>query len=95
MANLAFAKCVKPCPYAYGGCSGYGVHIKPSIIKHNPQYLQSEDGNLFCFNGKFLGEQDMICENCGVEFEPLRNEVTEEYLTYICPSCDKKVKTTY
>lgn len=88
---MAFAKCVRHCPFAYGGCEKVGVRIHPTYTR-NENLLRDERGNYFCHNGKLLTVFDNVCEKCGDELKPAPEESEEGLLGYKCPSCQNIVK---
>lgn len=91
---VGFAKCVKPCNFAFGGCENVGQKVRPSLMR-NEHLLRDEQGFVFCHNGNLLTHFDDICESCGEKYLPYPEETTKEFLAYKCPSCEKVYKTTY
>ena len=88
---MAFAKCVRPCPFAYGGCANVGMKIHPRHTRRE-DLLKDENKNYFCFNGKLLTVYDSICEKCGENLVPAPEESEENLLGYKCPVCNNVVK---
>lgn len=88
---MAFAKCVRPCAFAYGGCANYGVKVHPKYLEVEG-LLQHERGHFYCHESKLLTNEDVICELCGTDLEPNRSEYEEGILSYRCPSCNHSVK---
>lgn len=89
---VGFARCVRPCPFAYGGCENRGVKLHPSVTKDNPSLLRNDKGEYYCLNNRLMLITDTICEDCGELLEPSRNECKEGILAYRCPSCNKLVE---
>lgn len=88
---MAFAKCVRPCIFAYGGCANHGVKVHPKYLKVDG-LLKDENDQFYCFESKLLTDEDTVCEKCGTMLEPDREEYEEGILPYRCPSCNHKVK---
>lgn len=82
---------MRPCRYAYGSCAGVGVKVHPSYANRD-NLLKDEQGALYCFEGRFLTLDDTICEKCGENLEPSRNECEEGIIAYRCPNCKNLVK---
>lgn len=88
---MPFAKCVRPCEFAYGGCARNGVKVHPKYTKVDG-LLRDEQGNYFCHQSRLLTDEDVVCEKCGTDLEPDRDNYEEGILSYRCPSCNHKVK---
>lgn len=89
---MPFAKCVRPCPFAYGGCANVGVRIHPSHTRRD-DLLIDQSGNFYCFQGKLMTIYDSTCEKCGEALQPAPEESEEGLLGYKCPACQNVVKT--
>lgn len=85
------AKCVKPCPFAYGGCENRGVKVHPRYAAQS-ELLRDEDGRYYCHNGQFLTVYSDVCEQCGDLFKPAPQLAEERVLAYKCPTCGHVVK---
>lgn len=88
--RMYHAKCVKPCPFAYGGCQNRGVKVHPRYTTKS-DLLKGEDGEYYCHNGQFLTIYSDICEKCGDRFKPAPHLSTEERLAYQCPTCSQVI----